>query len=111
MPIKSRIFIGLLAALLPLAALASPSTAPRKTLKPFASDQELSAFLQSWAEQHRQRQERHRAPSAPQSMALGAAAEAARAAPALECATSRFGLCANTEMGAKSRIASKGRFL
>jgi len=32
-------------------------------------------------------------------------------APALACATSRFGLSANTEIGAKSRIASKLRFL
>ena len=31
--------------------------------------------------------------------------------PALECATSRFGLSANTDTGAKSRIASNGRFL
>ena len=61
MPRKSRLFIALFAALLPLLAFGAQSTAPRKTLKPFADEQELSAFLASWAEQHRQQQERRRA--------------------------------------------------
>jgi hypothetical protein len=82
MPIKSRILIGLLAALLPLAALAGPSTAPRKTLRPFASEQELAALLNGWAEEHRKREASRRraysgmAQEAPAAAALKAEAPA-----------------------------------
>jgi hypothetical protein len=84
MPIKSRIIIGLLAALLPLAALASQSTAPRKTLKPFASEQALAALLDGWAEEYRQRQERWRAYSG---MAQAPAAAALKAEAAADSIT------------------------
>jgi hypothetical protein len=42
----------LVAALLCLAALAAQGSAPKATLKPFASEAELHALLKRWAEQH-----------------------------------------------------------
>jgi hypothetical protein len=82
MPIKSRIIIGLLAALLPLAALAGPSTAPRKTLKPFASEQELAALLNGWAEEYRKREESRRRAYSGMAQAPAAAALKSEAAAA-----------------------------
>src|SRR5687768_3933175 len=84
MPRKSRLFIALVAALLPLLAFGAQTTAPRKTLKPFADEQELATLLNGWAEEYRKRQESRRAyaPSAPQ-MALGAAAKPEAAADAI----------------------------
>jgi hypothetical protein len=79
MPIRSRFFIAFLAAVLPLAALGAQSTAPRKTLQPFASEQELSALIQSWAEQHRQRERRSEVAKSP----VAAQAMGAPAAPAM----------------------------
>jgi hypothetical protein len=61
MPRKSRLLAVVFAAFLPLAALAAAdSTAPRKTLKPFASEQELKAMFDKWAEESRRRQEGRR---------------------------------------------------
>ena len=83
MPKKSRFVVAaLLAALLPLAATGAESTAPRKTLKPFANEQELKALFDQWAEESRRRQEGRRSygattdtfAAAPQS-ALAKAAE------------------------------------
>jgi hypothetical protein len=79
MPGKSRFLAALLVALLPLAAAAAAdATAPRKTLKPFASEQELAALFKTWAEEGKRRQETRR------SMSQGYAAEAmaSPAAPA-----------------------------
>jgi hypothetical protein len=76
MPTKSRIFAFLAAALIPLAADASQSTAPRKTLKPFASEQELTALLDRWAEQHKRSRAERQALGAAKAMAAPAAAEA-----------------------------------
>ncbi|HTG96959.1 MAG TPA: beta-propeller domain-containing protein [Burkholderiales bacterium] len=73
MPRNSRLLVLLLAALLPLAAVAAPSTAPRKTLKPFASEQELKALFDKWAEESRRRQEGRRS--------FGALAESPASAP------------------------------
>ncbi len=50
MPRTSRFLIALLLALSPLAGLAD-APAPRKTLRPFASDRELAALFRSWTEQ------------------------------------------------------------
>src|SRR6185295_7287336 len=62
MPKKSRFVLALLfAALLPLAAPAAESIAPRRTLKPFASEQELKALFDKWAEESRRRQDGRRA--------------------------------------------------
>jgi len=73
MPKKSHLLVVLLAALLPLAAGAAESTAPRKTLKPFASEQELAALFDRWAEEHKRRRDVQRAQSA---KGLGAVAAA-----------------------------------
>src|SRR6188508_2402360 len=74
MPKKSRFVLALLfAALLPLAAPAAESTAPRRTLKPFASEQELKALFDKWAEESRRRQDGRRA--------YGAAADSFASAP------------------------------
>jgi len=78
MPIKSRLLVVLLAALAPLAAGAD-STAPRKTLKPFASEQELAALFSGWAEQYRARMEMRRSAGVAQEMAKSAAAPSALA--------------------------------
>ena len=60
MPRNSRLLAVLLAALFPLAALAD-SPPPRKTLKPFASEQELAALFKTWAEERGRRAEARRA--------------------------------------------------
>ena len=73
MPRKSRVLVLLFAVLLPLAAQAAPSTAPRKTLRPFASEQELKALFDQWAEDARRRPEGRRS--------IGAMADAPAAAP------------------------------
>ncbi|HEX6156504.1 MAG TPA: beta-propeller domain-containing protein [Burkholderiales bacterium] len=73
MPRKSRLLVLLFAALLPLAAEAAPSTSPRKTLKPFASEQELKALFDQWAAESRRRQEGRRS--------FGAMADAPASAP------------------------------
>ena len=72
MPRKSRLLAVLLAALFPLAAAAADSTAPRKTLRPFASEQELAALFKSWAEERGRRSEARR--SAQESFAASPAA-------------------------------------
>jgi len=86
MPRKSRFLVALLAALLPLAAAADP-TAPRKTLRPFASEHELARVFEAWAEERRRRNESRRAyspgvsgyPSSPAPAAALAKAEMAQA--------------------------------
>jgi hypothetical protein len=60
MPRNSRLFALFLSVLLPLAATAAESTAPRKTLKPFADEQELRALFDRWAAEARRRQESRR---------------------------------------------------
>ena len=61
MPRRSRLLAVVLALLVPLAAsAAAESTAPRKTLKPFASEQELKALFDRWAEESRRRQDARR---------------------------------------------------
>ena len=58
MPRKSHLLAALFAALLPLAAAAaSDSTAPRKTLRPFASEQELAQLFDQWAEERKRRRD------------------------------------------------------
>src|SRR6186997_2682655 len=86
MPRKSRVLVLLFAVLLPLAAQAAPSTAPRKTLRPFASEQELKALFDQWAEEARRRPEGRRsfgamadAPASAPQAAMAKAAEAASA--------------------------------
>jgi hypothetical protein len=81
MPRKSRRIAGLLtfylALLAPLAAIAA-DTAPRKTLKPFANEQELKALFDRWAEESRRRQDARRSYGAADSLAkLEAPASAA----------------------------------
>jgi hypothetical protein len=73
MPRKSRVLVLLFAVLLPLAAQAAPSTAPRKILRPFASEQELKALFDQWAEEARRRPEGRRS--------FGAMADAPASAP------------------------------
>ena len=80
MPRKSRLLVVLLAALIPLAAGATTdSTAPRKTLKAFANEQELAALFDKWAEEHKRRRDVQRAQAA-KSMGAMAAAPASVAA-------------------------------
>ena len=58
MPRKSQLLAALFAALLPLAAAAAAdSTAPRKTLRPFASEQELAQLFDKWAEERKRRRD------------------------------------------------------
>ena len=71
MPRKSRLLLVLIAGLFPLAALAD-ATAPRKTLRPFASEQELAALFKSWADERGRRTEARR--SAQESLAAAPAA-------------------------------------
>ena len=78
MPKKSRFLVALAAALIPLAAGAAESTAPRKTLKPFASEKELTALFDRWAEEHK----RSRAERQMHGLAKSQAAPAAVAAEA-----------------------------
>jgi hypothetical protein len=83
MPRKSRVLAVIFAALLPMAAPAADSTAPRKTLKPFASEHELKALFDKWAEESRRRQEARRDyGAAPQALAKSAAPAAEAAASA-----------------------------
>jgi hypothetical protein len=84
MPRKSRFLIALLAVLLPLAAAADP-TAPKRTLKAFANEQELAALFNGWAEEYRRRQQAQRAMK--QELAAGVAAAAAPAPAAAESVT------------------------
>ena len=81
MPRKSHLLLVLAAALIPLAAGAADSTAPRKTLRPFASEKELTALFDRWAEEHKRRRDEMRAMqgakamSAPASVAAEASAD------------------------------------
>lgn len=66
---KSRLLAALIGGLLPLVAVAAQdSTAPRRTLRPFANEEELAALFKSWAEQGSRRraaaQESFAAPAA-----------------------------------------------
>ena len=81
MPKKSHLLALLIAALAPLAAGAAESTAPRKTLKPFASENELAALFDRWAEEQKRRRDEMRASSQP-AKAMGAPASLAAAAEA-----------------------------
>jgi len=74
MPIKSRFLVAALAATLSFSAFAD--SAPRKTLRPFASEAELAALFKGWAAQ--ERRDGRRAQSA-----LGAMQSAPAAAPAM----------------------------
>src|SRR5688572_16513720 len=76
MPKKSRFLIALAAALIPLAAGASESPAPRKTLKPFASEQELAALFDRWAEEHKRSRAERQMLGAAKSQAAPAAVAA-----------------------------------
>jgi hypothetical protein len=83
MPRNSRLLVLLFAALLPLAAVAAPSTAPRKTLRPFANEQELKALFDQWGEEARRRQEgRRRFGAATDNFAAAPQAAMAKAAEA-----------------------------
>jgi hypothetical protein len=86
MPKKSHLLVVLLAALMPLAAGAAESTAPRKTLKPFASEQELAALFDRWAEEHKRRRDAQRA-QASKTMGAMAAAPASMAAAEADSVT------------------------
>ena len=80
MPRTSRLIALLLVIAAPLAAQAAESTAPRKTLKPFASEQELKALFDKWGEDARRRQEGRRAYGmAEQTLAKASAAPVAEA--------------------------------
>ena len=84
MPRKFRCIAIALALLAPLAAQAAESTAPRKTLKPFADEQELKALFDKWAADGRRRQESRRAYGmAEQTLAKAAAAPAAAEADSI----------------------------
>jgi hypothetical protein len=83
MPRKSRLLPLIFAALLPIAAAAADSTAPRKTLKPFASEQELKALFDTWAEEGRRRQEARRSYGASADSVSKSAAPAAAAAESI----------------------------
>jgi hypothetical protein len=72
MPIKSRLVIGIAAALLPFAAIAVDFPS-HKTLRPFKNEAELTALFDKWAEERKRRDGERRARAA-QSQALGAAA-------------------------------------
>ena len=83
MPRKSRFIAIALALLAPLAAQAAESTAPRKTLKPFANEQALRALFDQWKAQAGGRQEARRAMSSVQgALQAPAAAEAMKSADA-----------------------------
>ena len=66
------------AALVPLAAGGAESTAPRKTLRPFASEKELAALFDRWAEEQKRRRDEMRA-SQSAAKAMGAPASLAAA--------------------------------
>ena len=83
MPRKSRLLPLIFAALLPITAAAADSTAPRKTLKPFASEQELKALLDTWAEEGRRRQEARRSYGASADSLAKSAAPASAAAESI----------------------------
>src|SRR6185503_2771781 len=88
MPKKSRFFVAallllFLPALLPLAAAAAESTAPGKTLKPFANEQELKALFDKWAEESRRRQEGRRSYGAANDSFASAPQAAAKVAEAM----------------------------
>ena len=80
---KSRLLPLIFAALLPITAAAADSTAPRKTLKPFASEQELKALLDTWAEEGRRRQEARRSYGASADSLAKSAAPASAAAESI----------------------------
>ena len=48
---------------LSFSAIAAESTAPRKTLKAFASEEELAELFKGWAAEHKRRDEARRAQS------------------------------------------------
>jgi hypothetical protein len=83
MPRKSRLLAVVFAVLLPLAAASADSTRPRKTLKPFASEQELKALLDAWAEEGRRRQEARRSYGASADSLAKSAAPASAAAESI----------------------------
>ena len=83
MPRKSRLLVLVFTVLAPLAAMAADSTAPRKTLKPFASEQELKALFDKWAEESRRRQEARRSFGAVQDLASAAKPSSAPGAEAM----------------------------
>jgi len=81
MPKKSHLLALVVAALVPLAAIgAADSTAPRKTLKPFASEKELAALFDRWAEEHKRRRDELRASQPAKSMGAPSSLAAAPAA-------------------------------
>ena len=86
MPKKSHLLAVLLAALVPLCAAAAESPAPRKTLKPFASEQELAALFDRWAAEHKRRRDELRSQAA-KSMGAPAALAAAPAAAEADSVT------------------------
>lgn len=79
MPKKSHALALLAAALVSLGAGAAESTAPRGTLKPFASEKELAALFDRWAEEQRSRRDGSRAYGAMKSQAAPASLAAAEA--------------------------------
>ena len=76
MPRKSHLLLVLAAALIAFAAGASESTAPRKTLRPFASEKELTALFDRWAEEHKRRRDEMRAMQGAKAMAAPASVAA-----------------------------------
>jgi hypothetical protein len=68
MPRTSHVLVLILALCAPLAAPAAESTAPRRNLTPFGSEQELKALFDKWAADPRRREARR-------SMAQGAVTE------------------------------------
>jgi len=87
MPKKSHLLAVLLAALVPLAASAADSPAPRKTLKPFASEQELAALFDRWAVEHKRRRDELRALQSAKAMGAPASLAAAPAAAEADSVT------------------------
>ena len=76
MPKTSHLLAIVLAALLPLAAAGAESTAPRKTLRPFASERELATLLDRWTADARRRRDEMRAAQAAKSMGAPASVAA-----------------------------------
>src|SRR5262245_52510813 len=80
---------------LSFSAIAAESTAPRKTLKAFASEEELAELFKGWAAEHKRRDEARRS----QSMGGIAAMQSAPApasAPALAAKESAAGAAADS---------------
>ena len=87
MPKKSHLLALFVAALVPLAASAAESTAPLKTLKPFASEKELAALFDRWAEEQKRRRDELRAAQGAKSMSAPASLAAAPAAAEADSVT------------------------